>query len=284
MINLATKYSNKVAERFKLKALTEGMVNHDYDWTGVKTLKVYSIPTVALTDYDRTATGNRYGTPTEVEDTVQEMSVTQDKSFALTIDKGNNVDQMNIKGAGKVLQREIDLEITPAKDIYRLAKMGAAAVANSMTGTGAISKTNAYEKFLAGQAALDNKKVPVAGRVAAISATMYSYLKQDSSFVKNGDLSQKMLINGQVGEIDGVKLVKVPDSYLPTNCQFIITHPSVTVAPEKLAEYKVHDNPPGINGNLIEGRVYYDAFILDAKKDGVYAHYTTAPSTPSTGD
>ena len=274
-INLATKYSDKVAERFKLKALTEGMINHNYDWTGVKTLKVYSIPTVSLTDYDRTATSNRYGTPTEVEDTVQEMSITQDKSFALTIDKGNNVDQMNIKGAGKVLQRQIDEVITPAKDIYRLSAMATAARSNSMVGTGTITKSNAYEKFLAGQAALDNKKVPVAGRVAAISASMYAYLKQDSSFVKSGDLSQKMLINGQVGELDGVKLVKVPDSYLPTGCQFIITHPTVTVAPEKLAEYKVHDNPPGINGNLIEGRVYYDAFVLDAKKDGIYAHFNS---------
>ena len=98
------------------------------------------------------------------------------------------------------------------------------------------------------------------------------------------DENMNRLQDGQVGEIDGVKLIKVPDSYLPTNCAFIITHPSVTVAGDKLAEYKVHDNPPGINGNLIEGRVYYDAFILDAKKDGVYAHYTTAPSTTSNGD
>ena len=86
-----------------------------------------------------------------------------------------------------------------------------------------------------------------------------------------------MLVNGQVGEIDGVKLIRVPDSYLPTNCLFVITHPSVTVAADKLAEYKVHDNPPGINGNLVEGRVYYDAFVLDAKKNGAYAHFSSGP-------
>lgn len=273
-VNLAEKYSAKVDERFKLKSLTEAFVNHDYTWEGVKTLHIYSIPTVALNNYDRTASANRYGTPAELDDTEQDYTLTQDKSFTFIIDKGNNVDQMNVKGAGKALQREIDEVIVPTRDTYRLAQIAAGAVAAGNTATGAISVSNAYAKFLDGQKALDNKKVPITGRVAAIGATFYSLIKQDSTFIKSGDLSQKMLANGQVGEIDGVKLIRVPDSYLPANCAFIITHPSVTVAADKLAEYKVHDNPPGINGNLVEGRVYYDAFVLDAKKDGAYAHYT----------
>ena len=186
---------------------------------------------------------------------------------------------MNVRGAGKALQREIDEVIVPTKDAYRLNKIAAGAVANGGYASASVSAANAYAKFLDGQKYLDNNKVPLAGRVAAVSATFYTYIKQDSTFIKSGDMSQKMLVNGQVGEIDGVehvvKLIKVPDSYLPTNCAFIITHPSVTVAADKLAEYKVHDNPPGINGNLVEGRVYYDAFVLDAKKKGAYAHFTS---------
>jgi N4-gp56 family major capsid protein len=273
-VNLAEKYASKVDERFKLKSLTEPFINRDYTWDGVKTIHVYSIPTVALNNYDRTASANRYGTPAELQDTETDYQLSQDKSFTFIIDKGNNVDQMNVKGAGKALQREIDEVIVPTKDQYRLAQISAGAVAAGGTATSAISAANAYSKFLDGQKYLDNNKVPMSGRVAAISATFYTYIKQDSTFIKAGDMSQKMLVNGQVGEIDGVKLIKVPDSYLPANCAFIITHPSVTVAADKLAEYKVHDNPPGINGNLVEGRVYYDAFVLDAKKTGAYAHFT----------
>ena len=273
-VNLAEKYASKVDERFKLKSLTEPFINRDYTWDGVKTIHVYSIPTVALNNYDRTASANRYGTPAELQDTETDYQLSQDKSFTFIIDKGNNVDQMNVKGAGKALQREIDEVIVPTKDQYRLAQISAGAVAAGGTATAAISAANAYSKFLDGQKYLDNNKVPMSGRVAAISATFYTYIKQDSTFIKAGDMSQKMLVNGQVGEIDGVKLIKVPDSYLPANCAFIITHPSVTVAADKLAEYKVHDNPPGINGNLVEGRVYYDAFVLDAKKTGAYAHFT----------
>jgi len=274
-VNLAEKYASKVDERFKLKSLTEPFINHDYTWEGVKTLHVYSIPTVALNDYDRTATSNRYGSPAELEDTVADYTLSQDKGFTFIIDKGNNVDSMNVRGAGKALQREIDEVIVPTKDAYRLRKIAAGAVANGGFASASINASNAYAKFLDGQKYLDNNKVPLAGRVAAVSATFYTYIKQDSTFIKSGDMSQKMLVNGQVGEIDGVKLIKVPDSYLPTNCSFIITHPSVTVAADKLAEYKVHDNPPGINGNLVEGRVYYDAFVLDAKKKGAYAHFTS---------
>lgn len=276
-INLAEKYEKKVEERFKLKSLTEAFINRDYDWTGVKTVKVYSIPTVPLNNYNKEGT-NRYGTPTELEDTIQEMSVTQDKSFTYTIDKGNNQDQMNVKGAGKALAREIDEVIVPTKDMYRLDVMVKSAVKNGGTNETptAITKSNAYEMFLDGQEYLDNKKVPVTGRVAGISAKMYKFLKLDPSFVKNSDLGQKITINGQVGEVDGVKIVKLPASYLPEGCPFVITHPSVTCSPDKLADYKIHDNPPGINGNLVEGRVRYDAFVKDAKKEGIYAHQEKA--------
>ena len=85
-----------------------------------------------------------------------------------------------------------------------------------------------------------------------------------------------MLIKGQVGSIDGIPIVVVPSSYLPAGVNFIILNKSAITAPVKLAEYKIHDNPPGINGWLIEGRVYYDAFVLKSKKTAIYVHKTTA--------
>jgi hypothetical protein len=292
-IHLAEKYSSKVAERFKMKSLATGFTNRDYDWDGVKTINVYSIPTVPLYDYNRNGkvyqvgaestdpntspAGNdgisRYGQLNDLQDAVQPLTVTQDKSFTFIIDKGDKMDSMNVRDAGKALRREIDEVIVPTQDKYTFNKIATAAT-GTQRGTGSLSKTNAYEKFLAGQTALDNALVPSAGRIAAVNASTLALLKQDNSFVLASEIGQKMKINGLVGELDGVKIVKVPDSYLPTGCQFIITHPSVTVKAEKLADYKIHVNPPFISGNLVEGRVYYDAFVLNAKKDGIYAHFT----------
>lgn len=267
-----------------MKSLATGFTNRDYNWTGVKTLWVYSIPTVPLSDYGRhsevlgaATSGNvgvsRYGALTDLQDTAQELTVTQDKGFTFIIDKGDKMDSMNVRDAGKALKREIDEVIVPTEDMYVFNKLATAAVANSNYGTGDLDKTNVYASFLAGQAALDNDLVPAGGRIAAVNATTLAFLKQDPAFILASDMGQKMKINGVVGELDGVKIVKVPDNYLPTNCQFIITHPSVTVKAEKLADYKIHTDPPFISGNLVEGRVYYDAFVLDTKKDGIYAHY-----------
>lgn len=85
-------------------------------------------------------------------------------------------------------------------------------------------------------------------------------------------MATKLSYKGLVGEIDGVPVIKVPTSYLPKNCEFIITHPIATINPKKLSDYKIHRDPPGINGNLVEGRVRYDTFVLEGKKDAIYAH------------
>ena len=50
----------------------------------------------------------------------------------------------------------------------------------------------------------------------------------------------------------------------------MVAHPCATEAPTKLEDYKVHQDPPGISGDLVEGRIVYDAFILENKKKAIY--------------
>lgn len=114
-INLTSKYSPKVAERFVKKSLTTGAANNDYEFEGIKTLRVYSVDTVPLTDYNRSGT-SRYGIPSELGDTMQEFTMTQDRAFTYTIDKGNQKEQLNIKAANKSLKRQIDERVIPEMD------------------------------------------------------------------------------------------------------------------------------------------------------------------------
>lgn len=273
-VNLASKYSQNVDERFKLKSLTDAATHKDYDWDGVNTVSIYSIATSAMNNYTRTGT-NRYGTATELDDTVVQYTLTQDRSFTFTIDQGNKVDGMNVKEAGKALARQNDEVIVPEIDVYRLSKWSAAATANGGVSTATdITSSNAYSSFLTANAYLDDNKVPTDGRIAFVTPKFYNFIKQDSTFLKASDLGQQMLINGQIGEVDNVKLVKVPTTYMPAKTPFILVHKSAMCAPMKLQDYKIHDNPPGVNGQLVEGRVYYDAFVLDAKKKAVYSWLT----------
>lgn len=270
-VNLASKYEKKVAERFKLKSLTDAAVNKEYTWEGVNTINVYSIPTVGMSNYTKSGT-SRYGTAAELDNTVQTMTLTRDRSFTFTIDRANYQDTQMVMESGKALGRQVDEVIVPEIDVYRLAAMSAAAIANGHTQTAVITASNAYSSLLKGNEFLDEDKVPQEGRIVFVKPSFYNFLKQDNSFIKASELAQNMLIKGQVGEVDNLKIVKVPSSYLPANHEFIITHPVATVAADKLQDYKNHDNPPGINGWLVEGRVRYDAFVLDAKKNALFAH------------
>ena len=265
-VNLAEKYSTKVDERFTLASLTESAVNQDYDWNGVKTIKVYSIDTVALGDYSREGLA-RFGQANELGDTVKEYVLSQDKAFTFTLDKGNDMEQMGVKNAGKALRREVDEQVIPAVDMYRLAKMVAGAGTSEVK---VITKDNAYEAMLDASTALTDAKVPMTGRVAFVSPAMYKFLKLDDSFIKASDIAQSMLITGQVGMVDGIAIVLVPSSYLPEGVNFVVTHKVATVAPKKLEEYRTHIDPPGISGILAEGRIIHDAFVLEQKKMAIY--------------
>jgi N4-gp56 family major capsid protein len=267
-INYASKYASQIDERFAKEALSMGAVNQDYDFVGVQTVNVYSVPTAKMNDYTKSGT-NRYGEPEELENSVQELTMTQDRSFTFSIDRGNFTDTQMINSAGAALQRQLREVVIPEIDKYRFAKICANA---GTTGTGAITKDNAYDAFLDGTTALVDNFVPIAGAVAYVSSGFYKLIKQDPSFVKQGDAAQGITLKGQIGTIDGVPLVVLPKSYMPTGVDFFVTHRMATTAPVKLSEYKIHDNPPGINGWLVEGRLYHDAFVLDNKKKAIYVH------------
>lgn len=272
-INLASKYSTKVDERFHKESQAQMVVSNSYKFTGVKTVNVYSIPTAQMNDYKRTG-ADRYGTPQELEDSVQAMTLTRDRSFTFTIDKGNKIQAQMVKDAGAALSRQIREVVMPEFDKYVFSKLAAVATANNNTASTAVTKTNAYEMLLNGQQKLGDAMVPDAGRVCLCSYAYANKLKMDPSFMRYGNMSQEMIIKGILGEVDGTKIVKVPASRLPEGCEFILVHPSAAVAPKQLEDYKIHQDPPGINGWLVEGRFIYDAFVLDSKKDAVYYHGT----------
>ena len=71
-------------------------------------------------------------------------------------------------------------------------------------------------------------------------------------------------------QLDGAAVVKVPKVRLPANFGFMMVHPSATVAPVKLEDYRIHQDPPGLSGALVEGRICYDAFVLDNKVKAIY--------------
>lgn len=277
--NLAAKYSDKVDERYKLKSLTDSAVNQDYDWAGVNTVNIYNVAVPSMNNYSRSG-NTRYGSATDLGTTLTSYTLSRDRSFTFVIDRGDWSESMYVTEAGKALARTIDEVVVPEIDQYRLSVMNLSAhsTKNHTTDLSATSTSNAYSNFLDAQRILSNNKVPLSGRVCFITPVYYNSIKRDSSFSKNADLAYQDLKNGQIGEVDGVPLIMVPASYMPFDTDLILVHPSAVTAPLKLEDYKIHDNPPGINGYLAEGRIIYDAFVLTAKTGAIAIHSTTPSS------
>jgi len=130
---------------------------------------------------------------------------------------------------------------------------------------------------------MDNKLVPPESRYLYIKATYYNLLRQSKEFLAVDSLAVKALSKGLVGEIADMKVIKMPDCYFPENTYFLIAYKDSIILPNKIKTARVLKNVPGLDGSLLEGRNYFDAFVLGAKADGVYGlvdaeHICAAPS------
>jgi len=291
--NFATKASPKVAEAFYRESLTEGIFSKDYDWTGVATVRVYSVDNLPMTDYDWDLTDgtSRFGSLTELGDTIQELTVNRDRAFNGAIDKRNNTSELMIKAAGKVLARQTRNVLVPEVDKYRLA---AIASGNGVTGFGgagggtieynvSLSKSNAIETIMNSNATMSNLLVPKKNRVLFIKESEFIKCKLADQVVGTGatvqDVAKNIVVNGEFGTLDGLHIVPVPDSYMPDGVVYMIVAKGCCVAPKKIETMRVIQDHPDIDGHVVQGRFLYDCFVLKAKADGVLVASSAAGGT-----
>lgn len=292
-INFATKASPKVMEAFSRESLTEGIFSKDYDWTGVATVRIYSVDTLPMQDYDWDLVDgtSRFGNLTELGDTYQELTVNQDKSFNGAIDKRNNNSTLMIKAAGKVLSRQTRDVIIPMVDKYRLA---AIAAGNGVTGFGgagggtikynvSLAKSNIVETIMGHNAELNNKLVPKKGRVLFIKETEFIKCKLADQIVGTGatlqDVAKNIIVNGEFGTLDGLHIVPVPDSYMPDGVLYMIVTKNCCISPKKIETMRIIQDHPDIDGHVVQGRMLYDCFVFAKKADGILVASSAAGGT-----
>lgn len=267
-INLAKRASDKLLESFKKESFTEGIFNERYKWTGVYTLQVYTIDSLPLQDYNRSATSeSRFGTLTELGDTLFEMSVTDDKCFNGAIDKHNYNTTMMVKSASAILKKMTNDVIIPYTDTYRLKKLSdnAGITVTDLT----LTSANIVEEIFKANALMSNNGVPKKGRVLFIGETTATALKLADQVIGVNSLAEKCVVNGVCGTIDGVQVRVVPDSYMPEDVGFMIVKKGCAVAPVKVETYRVIENDRDIDGAVVQGRILQDCHVLYSLRHGV---------------
>ena len=80
-VNYTTKYEKRIAERFHKSSITDSACGNEYEFVGAKTIRIYSVNTAPETEYDRNKGSNRFGDPKNLDDTIQEMTCTQQPAF-----------------------------------------------------------------------------------------------------------------------------------------------------------------------------------------------------------
>lgn len=275
-VNYASKYEKAIDEVYRLASVTNSVVNKGIrlDYQGVNAVTIYTVTTVSEVNYTRTGS-NRFGPLSELATGKETFTLSQDKAFTYTIDRGNYEDQMMTVEAGDTLKRQIEVVAVPNTDTYRLTTAQAYCVAQSQTNTHsgtALSASNVFTYILDAQAILDNLFVPAKGRVLYVPPASLNFLKLDTNFNPASEIAAEERRNGQVGEVDGIAIVKVPVSYLPTNTGFLLLHEEVLVAPHKFDTYRILKEVQGVDGWVVEGRRYYDCFIPTNRGKAMVVH------------
>ena len=280
-LNLTTVFRQYTDEQFSTESKKALLTNNDFNWTGAHTVKVYKISTAAMNDYDRAgtgtgATGSRYGALASLNATTEEFTLTKDRSFTFAIDKLDTDETAQQLAGASALARQQREVVIPEVDKYVYGVM--TTKAGTKPAAAALTAENIYTEILKGSQALDDAEVPESERVLVVTPATYLLMKQCKDITMETDIGNDLRLRGVIANLDGMNVQKIPTSHLPDNFGFMIAHPCATVAPVKLEDYKIHQDPPGISGALVEGRICYDAFVLDNKTKAIYYQAVTAAS------
>lgn len=277
-IDLVTQYMPYVDELFTTESKKSLLTNQDLDWNGAHTIKVYKVSHASMNDYGRSGPKvgewSRYGAVQGLDATTEEFTLKKDRSFTFAIDKLDRDETGEQLASASALARQIREVVIPEVDtyVYSIMTSGAGQKPEAVT----LTKENIYTEIIKASNALDNEEVPETGRVILVTPDIYLLMKQCKDITMETDIGNDMRLRGVISNLDGCNVIKVPGKRLPDNFGFMMAHPCACVAPTKLEDYKIHQDPPGISGDLVEGRICYDAFVLQNKEKAIY--YQTQPS------
>lgn len=271
-INLADKFLPYVDEKFSTESKKSLLTNQDFDWSGAHTVKVYKVSTSAMHDYSRNPvegfTGSRYGEVKDLDATTEEFTLKKDRSFTFAIDKLDADETAQNLQAATALERQVREVVIPEVDTYTYGVM--CDNAGNKPAAVALTTTNIYTEILKGSLALDDAEAPETGRVLVVTPAVYALMKKCKDIVLETDVGNELRLKGVIAMLDGLAIQKIPAPRLPKGFGFLVAHPCATVAPTKLEDYKIHEEPPGISGSLVEGRICYDAFVMENKSKALY--------------
>lgn len=210
----------------------------------------------------------------------------QDKSFNIAIDKGNNSDQQMIKKAGRVMAMQVRERFVPFCDTHTLKKWAHGAgytveLPAEVTGDALI------DALVDAEVHYDNTFVPTGDRMVAVKFSDLGKIRKAERWQNLEKQTDKYLVNGDFTKFNTLKVFGMPDAWFPTHVVALCFHGKSVLSPMKIKDLRQKNDSENVDGALLLGRFYFDAFVIGARCDGVVAivenGYKTKPVTITKG-
>lgn len=271
-IDLMTKYPDKLTKEFEYASVISGKTSDEYKFDGAERIKLISLDTQPLNNYNRNASANRYGTPAEMQDTVQYIELDKDRSYSIPVDKGNFIEGNYLKTAGAVFEEQLNGVVAPEMEQDFFLKIcGNAGVVHADS---APSAATILARIAAIEAAMRNARAPKQNRFVAVPTSILQLFR--TSLTNCDGITDKLLLQGIVGRFGTLMVLEIADSDVPSGVHLVAWQKRAAVFAKTIDEVTVHKKPQGISGILNEGRFRWGGGVVGKYAGATYVDCTTA--------
>lgn len=266
--NLASKFASRFEKQWLAQSYVKPHTNGKLNFDGVDTLEVYVPTTVPYHEFDREAASNRYGDPKNITPNAHRYRMMMDMAYTGVIELGSAKSRTIGLATGEWVKNQNEAVVIPYEDRYALKKfanLGTIKESGSLTGDTALAALEkARREFI-------NNRVPNSNRVIWASPEFVGLIAESKQFTEIEKLAVNAVRKGELGQCKTFRIIEVPEDIMPAGVHFIAAHQSALVQADKLSELKIHSNPQGYSGPLIEARNLFDAFVIGSLAKGVYS-------------
>lgn len=276
-INLIEKYHGRLVRALEFETNLPGKTTSEYKIDGGRGIYLTSLESVPLSNYNITATQNRYGTPTEVGDRQQFIEWQYDVGYPVTVDKKNFIEGGHMKTAEAVIKNQDATVVAPflEKHFFKKMCMGAG---NVIVGN-APSTSDILGRMTSIEAAMRNARIPKRDRFLAIGTTAFQLIRH--SLKDLDEITDRMLIKGVVGKIGSLNVIETADDDLPADVYMVAWWKNAAVLAYEIQDATVHTKPQGISGILVEYRVSGLADVVGQYAGGVIVDCKSTAQQPA---
>lgn len=197
--------------------------------------------------------------------------MTQNKSFNIAIDKTYNTDQQMMKKAGNVMGQQIREQFVPFCDEYTLGKWASGAGHTvELTAAGAnVTGAMLITGLLGIETHYNNKFVDTNDRYVAVRYTDLALLRESNRWASVEAQTDKYLVKGKFEEFGTLKVFGMPDAWFPAKVRMIAFQSKAVLDPMKIKTTRIITDSENIDGDILQGHFYFDAFVIGRRCDGV---------------